>query len=447
MSTADTSNTVAAELANRVSATTANVAILGMGYVGLPLAAAVHEAGFPVMGFDVDRSKIEHLRAGTAYLKHLGSACVKTLAQSERFTATDDPADLAIADIVILCVPTPLGPHREPDLTFVEASTRLAAATLRTGQLVILESTTWPGTTREVMLPILEETGLVHGSDFFLAYSPEREDPGRKNTTTQSIPKLVGGLDATAGELAEAFYDLVIDHVHRVATAEVAEAAKLLENIYRSVNIALVNEMKIILDRLDIDVWDVVAAAATKPFGFQAFYPGPGLGGHCIPIDPFYLAWKAREAGVTTRFIELAGEINHRMPQHVVDRLAEALNDDGKPLRGSQILLLGIAYKPDVDDTREAPAAKIIEILRNQGAEISYHDPHCPTFPEMREYDIDLSSTPLDASTLSSTDAVLIITDHKAIDWTLVGQKASLVVDTRNAMAGVENTRARIVKA
>ena len=326
------------ELQDKIDNKTATIGIVGMGYVGLPLAVAVFDAGFSVIGFDIDEKKIQHLNNGTPYLQHLGSDFAKDFVDSDRFVGTTIAADLVSADIISLCVPTPLGPQNEPDLTYVLDSTRAVAKFLRKGQLVVLESTTYPGTTRDEMLPILEESGLKHGEDFFLAYSPEREDPGRKSETTQSIPKLVGGIDETSGSLAHAFYSAVVDNAHLVSSAEVAESAKLLENIYRAVNIALVNEMKLILDKLGIDIWEVVDAAATKPFGFQPFYPGPGLGGHCIPVDPFYLTWKAQEAGMPTRFIELAGEINQRMPEIVVDQVAIALNEDGKPLKNAKVI-------------------------------------------------------------------------------------------------------------
>jgi len=441
--TLDTCNMIQTKLENR----TACIGIVGLGYVGLPLVEAVHNAGYKVVGFDVDQTKIDKLNAGQSYLKHLGDDLVASLVDSDRFKATATETDLAEADVVVLCVPTPLGKHREPDLSFVVKSTELAARTLRRGQLVVLESTTYPGTTRDEMMPILERTGLKCGVDFFLAYSPEREDPGRAGVSTSQIPKLVGGVDENSTDLAMAFYTKVIERVHRVESAEIAEAAKLLENIYRAVNIALVNELKVILDRLGIDIWKVVDAAATKPFGFQAFYPGPGLGGHCIPIDPFYLTWKAKETGYSTKFIELAGEINSQMPSYVVSRVAEALNQVAKPIRGSRILMLGIAYKPNVDDVRESPAAEIIEQLVHHGAELQYHDPHCATFPEMRKHHIDLKSVELTAEEIESADCVLIVTDHDRVNYDLVGQHASLIVDTRNAMANVKGVTGHIVKA
>jgi UDP-N-acetyl-D-glucosamine dehydrogenase len=408
---------------------------------------AVFDAGFSVIGFDIDSSIITCLTSGEPYLKHFGDDFSKGLASSDRFHATDKPDVLGDADIILICVPTPLGSHKEPDLSYVLNSTREIAKILRKGQLVVLESTTYPGTTRDEVLPILESSGLTHGEDFFVAYSPEREDPGRKTESTQTIPKLVGGLDETSSNIAHAFYSTVVNDAHLVSSAEVAESAKLLENIYRSVNIALVNEMKIILEKLDVDIWEVVEAAATKPFGFQAFYPGPGLGGHCIPIDPFYLSWKARELGIPTKFIELAGEVNHQMPIIVVDKVAAALNEDGISLKGANVLVVGIAYKPNVDDIREAPAATIIEDLIDRGAKVQYHDPHIPDFPSMRKHDISLSSVELSPDSLSGFDAVLIVTDHDVIDWNVIAMHASLVIDTRNALAKCDDIRARLVKA
>ena len=433
-------------LRKRLENKTATIAVVGLGYVGLPLVRSVHDSGFRVIGYDADDTKITRLRCGESYIRHIGNELASELAASDRFEPTSDARRLADADAILLCVPTPLGPHREPDLSFVLDCTEMIAQTLRAGQLVVLESTTYPGTTRDVMKPILEETGLVCGTDFFLAYSPEREDPGR-DIDRATIPRIVGGIDAASTDVATILYGHLVDQVLTVSSAEVAEASKLLENIYRAVNIALVNELKILLSDMGIDVWEVIEAASTKPFGFQAFRPGPGLGGHCIPIDPFYLAWKAKAMGHSTKFIELAGEINAHMPEYVISQVMIALNDDGKPLRGSKTLVIGIAYKPDIDDVRESPAAQIIELLQAGGATVSYHDPHVPTFPQMREHDIDLSSVPLTAATVDEHDCVLIVTDHSAVDYDLIGRHAGLVVDTRNAMARVENPSARIVKA
>ncbi|MCP3902940.1 MAG: nucleotide sugar dehydrogenase [Planctomycetes bacterium] len=442
-----TASDPATVLRERLDARTATIGIVGLGYVGLPLARAVHDAGFGVVGFDTDETKIDLLGRGENYLRHLGQELTQGLAESDRFSATADPGDLAEADAVLLCVPTPLGAHRDPDLSYVVNSARMIAKVLRRGQLVVLESTTYPGTTRDVVLPILAESGLRCGTDFFLAYSPEREDPGREGVTTATIPKLVGGVDEISGDLAMALYESVVTEAHRVNTAEIAEAAKLLENIYRAVNIAMVNEMKTLLDEMGLDVWEVIEAASTKPFGFQPFYPGPGLGGHCIPIDPFYLAWKAREVGRSAKFIELAGEINSRMPEYVIGRLGSALNEEQKSLRGSRILVLGVAYKPDVDDMRESPAAEIIERLSDEGAIVCYHDPHVERLSHMRHYDLDLSSTPLTEETIRGQDCVVIVTNHTAIDYGLIGRAASLIVDTRNAMTSVDGVTARVVKA
>jgi UDP-N-acetyl-D-glucosamine dehydrogenase len=438
------------ELLERIQNNTARVGVIGLGYVGLPLLRAFFAAGFPVIGFDVDPRKIESLRAGRNYLKHLGEGFVREMAVGprDRFDVTAEMSRLGEADAVISCVPTPLGRHLEPDLSYVERSAEDIAKMLRRGQLVVLESSTYPRTTREVMLPRLESGGLRCGRDFFLAYSPEREDPGRRDHSTQTIPKLVGGIDARSGELATALYRRAIKEVIPVSSAEVAEAAKILENVYRSVNIALVNEMKAVLTAMGIDVWEVVEAAKTKPFGFQAFYPGPGLGGHCIPIDPYYLTWKAREVGLPTRFIELAGEVNRAMPRYVVDRLAAALNDRGKAVKGSRVLVLGLAYKPDVDDVRESPSFELIERLEALGASVDYNDPHVPATHHMRHWgDLGKSSVPLTAESLAGYDCVLIATDHAAYDWQLVADHAKLIVDTRNALKDVRGRREHIVKA
>ena len=437
----------ATALREKIENRTAVIGIVGLGYVGLPLAKAILDGGFPVLGFDIDQRKIDALKVGRAYIEHLGPEFFKGLAGNGKFEATANPEQLAKADAILLCVPTPLGPHREPDLTYVLESTKMVAKVLRKGQMVVLESTTYPGTTRDEMLPILEASGLRSGEDFFLAYSPEREDPGSPGRSAAQIPKLVGGVDATSGDLAEALYTSVVAKVHRVASAEVAESAKLLENIYRAVNIALVNEMKTVLTTMGIDVWEVIDAAATKPFGFQAFYPGPGLGGHCIPIDPFYLTWKARAVNQPTRFIELAGEVNTAMPHWVVDRCMRALNEDRKSLRGAKVLVLGIAYKKNIDDPRESPAAEIIELLLDSGAEVSYHDPHLPVFPPMRKHRLELRSVALDEKTLEGSDLVLIVTDHDAVDYDKLGRHARLIVDTRNAMARVSEIKGRLVKS
>jgi UDP-N-acetyl-D-glucosamine dehydrogenase len=423
------------------------VGVIGLGYVGLPLLAAFHRAGFGVMGFDVDPAKIAALREGRSYLQHLGPTLVSDMTKVGRFEATNEFAKLAQPDVLISCVPTPLGKHLEPDLSYVEQTTDDIARRLRPGQLIVLESTTYPGTTREIMLPRLQAKGLRCGKDFFLAYSPEREDPGRRDHSTQTIPKLVGGIDPESGRIATALYRKAIDQVIPVSSAEVAESAKLLENIYRAVNIALVNEMKVVLTAMGIDVWEVINAASTKPFGFQPFYPGPGLGGHCIPIDPFYLTWKAREVGMPTRFIELAGEVNHAMPDYVVRRTVLALNDRGKAVKGAKILVLGLAYKPDVDDVRESPSFELIEKLEELGAAVDYNDPHVAKTHKMRHHDLQMHSVALSAQSLAEYDCVLIATHHAVYDWQMIADHAKLIVDTRNALKNVKGDRRKIITA
>jgi UDP-N-acetyl-D-glucosamine dehydrogenase len=442
-------NATATELLKKIESKTATVGIVGLGYVGLPLAHACLKAGYKVVGFDIDQRKIDAIKAGKPYIVHLGQDFFDYIKSNDGFLGTADPKDLQKADAILICVPTPLGHHKEPDLSYVLDSTRLVAKVLRKGQLVTLESTTYPGTTRDEMGPILDATGLKRNEDYFLAYSPEREDPGNPNFSASVIPKLVGGTDEVSGKLAYALYSRVVSKAHFVSSAEVAETAKLLENIFRAVNIALVNEMKTVLTDMNIDVWEVIQAASTKPFGFMPFFPGPGLGGHCIPIDPFYLTWKAKEVGRNTRFIELAGEVNTAMPHYVVDRTQGALNDDRKSVKGAKVLVMGVAYKKNIDDSRESPSAEIIELLRDRGAEVTYHDPFIPTYPSMRKYRIDLKSVPLTPDTLRAMDCVLILTDHDAVDYGMLSEHATLVVDTRNAMATVplSKRRARVVKA
>ncbi|MCS6878583.1 MAG: nucleotide sugar dehydrogenase [Geminicoccaceae bacterium] len=424
-------------LAEKIRSGRARLGVVGLGYVGLPLALAAARSGLEVLGFDIDEPKVEGLNRGRSPLAHIDREAIAAARASGGFAATADFARLREMDAIAICVPTPLGPHREPDLSFVEATSRQIARTLRAGQLVVLESTTWPGTTREVVKPILEATGLRSGGDFFLAYSPEREDPGNPRFTTARIPKLVGGDGETARDLAVALYGRFVERVVPVESCEIAEAAKLTENIFRAVNIALVNELKIVFTAMGIDVHRVIDAAATKPFGFMPFRPGPGLGGHCIPIDPFYLTWKAHEVGVRTRFIELAGEINRAMPRWVVERLAEAVDRRyGKGLSRARLLLLGVAYKKNVDDVRESPAFAIWELLEARGAEVAYHDPLVAAIPPTREHRAlaGRRSLPLDAPTLAAFDAALVVTDHDAIDWELVAERAPLVVDTRDRL-------------
>jgi UDP-N-acetyl-D-glucosamine dehydrogenase len=414
------------------------IGIIGLGYVGLPLARVFALAGHQVLGFDVDPNKITTLAEGKNYLQHLGKDYVREINDTGRFEATDDFSRLAEPDAIFICVPTPLGEHLEPDLSYVEKTGAAIAATLRAGQLVVLESTTYPGTSREILLPQFEATGLKLGSDFFVAYSPEREDPGRKDHNTQSIPKLVGGLDKESGRRAAELYRSALDEVIEVGSAEVAEAAKLLENIYRAVNIALVNELKRVFTAIDLDVWEVIDAAATKPFGFQAFYPGPGLGGHCIPIDPFYLTWKAREAGLSTRFIELAGEVNRAMPEYVVDRTVWALGQRGKAIKNAKILVLGIAYKPNVDDTRESPGMELIERLLDLNADVHYNDPHVPKTLPMRKHDLKMISVDLTPDSIAEFDCLVIATNHSVYDAQVLVDHAQLIVDTRGMLRGFE---------
>ncbi len=435
------------QLKDKIANRSAVIGVIGLGYVGLPLLRSFFEAGFTTLGFDVDPAKISMLKAGESYLKHLGEDFVVALSKSDLFDATADLGRLGEADVVIICVPTPLGPHMEPDLSYIEQTGDAIAATLRPGQLVVLESTTYPRTTREILLPRFEARGMTCGKDFFLAFSPEREDPGRKDFQTQTIPKLVGGIDAISGELAVNLYRHAIKQVVPVSSAEVAEAAKLLENIYRAVNIALVNEMKMVLTAMDIDIWEVIDAAATKPFGFQAFYPGPGLGGHCIPIDPFYLTWKAREVGQPTRFIELAGQVNHHMPEYVIERTMLALNDEGKSVKGSRILVLGLAYKPNVDDVRESPAFELIERLQALGAKVDYNDPHVPRTHKMRKYELGMASVDLSPKMLAGYECVLVATNHAAYDWALIVEHAKLIIDSRGATRGIKAPKARIISA
>jgi UDP-N-acetyl-D-glucosamine dehydrogenase len=424
------------------------VGVIGLGYVGLPLINAFVCAGFRTIGFDVDQRKVDTLNSGRSYIKHVDSTVVSKWRKGERFEATADMARLAEADALLICVPTPLNESRDPDLVFVEKTAEAIAAALRPGQLVILESTTYPTTTRDVVLPILSKSRLKAGKDYFLAYSPEREDPGNPDYTAAGIPKVVGGMDEASLKLAQQLYSQAIVKVIPVSSLEVAEACKILENTYRAVNIALVNELKMLYDRMGIDVWEVIDAARTKPFGFQAFYPGPGLGGHCIPIDPFYLTWLARKQGLPTRFIELAGEINSRMPEYVVTRLAEALNDIGKPINGSHICLLGMAYKKDVDDPRESPSFVLIEMLLGRGAKLTYNDPHIPRLPAMRHHHVpDMTSSELTPQFLAAQDCVLIATDHSAYDYDFIVEHARLVIDTRNATKNVKRGREKIRKA
>lgn len=442
--------TAFAELSRKIADRTALVGIIGLGYVGLPLINAFTRAGFRCIGYDVDPAKVETLKSGRSYIKHIGSSVIADWIARDVFQPTSDMSRLGEADALLICVPTPLNASRDPDLEYVESTARSIAAALRPGQLVVLESTTYPTTTRDVVVPILAENSgrLRSGTDFFVAYSPEREDPGNPDFSAAGIPKVVGGIDEVSCDLACQLYAHAIVKVIRVANAEIAEACKILENTYRAVNIALVNELKMLFDRMGIDIWQVVDAAKTKPFGFQAFYPGPGLGGHCIPIDPFYLSWLARLQGMTTRFIELAGEVNASMPRYVISRLTEFLNDLGKPIRGTRICLLGMAYKKDVDDPRESPSFELMELLLARGAVLTYNDPHIPSLPKMRHYDVpEMNSSALTADYLQSQDCVLIATDHSDYDYDFIVRNSRMVLDTRNATKHVTEGRERIYRA
>ena len=440
----------ASDLIAAVQARRARVGIIGLGYVGMPLALTAAKAGFPVMGFDVDARRVQQVNRGESFIKHIDAHLMREAVSDQGLVATADFDRLGEADAILICVPTPLTPQREPDLSYVENTASAIAARLRRGQLIVLESTTYPGTTEQVIKPILEQTGLQSGRDFYLAYSPEREDPGNPDFGTARIPKVVGGDGPQALALAEALYAQLVVKTVPVSSPAAAEAVKLTENIFRAVNIALMNELKVVYGAMGIDVWEVIEAAKTKPFGFMPFYPGPGLGGHCIPIDPFYLTWKAREFDVATRFIELAGEINTRMPYHVVSRLAEALDrQGGRGLNGAKILLVGAAYKKNVDDIRESPSLKLIDLLERRGARVDYHDPFIPVFPKTREHPelAGRTSVPLHPEFVSRYDAVLIGTDHSDIDYAGLAKHAKIIVDTRNACENAGVRSKNIVKA
>lgn len=432
-------------LEKKIKTKEAKVGVIGLGYVGLPLIKTFLAKGFKVIGFDIDTKKVEMLNKGQSYIKHVTGEELKIYLKEKKFRATSNFANLKQIDVVIICVPTPLDSHKNPDLSYVLETTKIIAKYLNKGQLVVLESTTYPGTTEEEMLPLLEAGGLKVGKDFYLAYSPERENPGDKYYTTAKIPKIVGGVSANCRRVVKALYDQIVVKTVPVSSPKVAEATKLLENIFRSVNIALVNEMKMVFELMDIDIWEVIAAASTKPFGFLPFFPGPGYGGHCIPVDPFYLAWKAKEVEYPTKFIELAGEINTRMPYHIVSKTAEALNDRGKSLKDARILILGIAYKKDVDDQRESPSLKIISLLQKRGVKVAYNDPYVPRSYGHRDYpDLNLKSVPLNEKMLKEFDAVIIATDHSIYDYNWIARNASLIIDTRNA---IKKKKKNVVKA
>lgn len=431
------------QLRERLTSKQAIIGIIGLGYVGIPLALRFSEVGFSIIGFDVDEDRVKTLNAGKSPIKHITADDIASMV-ANGFKATADFSRIGEVDAVIICVPTPLSRHREPDLSFIVKTMETITPHLRPHQLLSLESTTYPGTTAEVLQPFITKRGFVLGENYYLVFSPEREDPGNPNFTTRSIPKIVGGITPTCREMAELLYGAAVDNVVPVSSTQVAELTKLLENIHRSVNIGLVNEMKIIADRMGIDIFEVVDAAATKPFGFTPYYPGPGLGGHCIPIDPFYLTWKAREYGLSTHFIELAGEINREMPEWVVTKIADALNQRQKSLKGSRILALGIAYKRDVDDMRESPSVIVMEILRARGAHVEYSDPNVPVFPKMREHHFDLKSVPLTPAALRSFDCVVLLTDHTDFPYDMIAEESLLVVDTRGKY---RNASEKIVKA
>jgi len=464
-SKAQVQNEVLAAFNQRVQQRTVQVGIVGLGYVGLPIALLFSGKNISATGFDIDSVKINRLQQGQSYIKHIPEADIGDALRRGHFKATTDFAELRGMDAIIICVPTPLDDHREPDLTYVEKTAESISAHLRPGQLVVLESTTYPGTTEEVVLPILERSGLrcpvvpysvENGTaagpdspdiDFLLAFSPEREDPGNPNFKTHQIPKVVGGVNAASATATKLLYEAAFNRIIMVSSSRAAEMTKLLENIYRSVNIAMVNELKLLCQRMGLDIWEIIGAAKSKPFGFSAFYPGPGLGGHCIPIDPFYLTWKAREYEFPTRFIELAGEINTSMPLHVIERLSDALNRRSKCLYGARILVLGISYKKDVDDLRESPSLRIIELLQERGATVDYNDPYFERLHKMRQYDLGLESVALTAESLASYDAVLIATNHSSYDYEFIVANAQLVVDTRNATASLTQHREKIVQA
>ncbi|MFK8253831.1 nucleotide sugar dehydrogenase [Ancylobacter terrae] len=440
----------ARDLAALIAADKARIGVIGLGYVGLPLALVAVEAGFAVTGFDINPKRVAAIAAGEPVIDYMPRERLPAALATGRLDLTTDPDRLGTCDVLIICVPTPLTVQREPDLSYVIDTAQAIARTLRPGRLVVLESTTWPGTTVEVVRPLLEQGGLVGGRDFFLAFSPEREDPGNTSYSTASIPKVVGGDGAAAGQLAQALYARLVTDVVPVSSTQVAEAVKLTENIFRSVNIALVNELKTVYAAMGIDIWEVIEAAKTKPFGFMPFYPGPGLGGHCIPIDPFYLTWKAREFDIETRFIELAGQVNTRMPYLVIDRLAEALDTvAGRGISGARILILGAAYKKNVDDTRESPSLKLMELIGLRGGRFAYHDPHVPALPRTRRHPAlaGQESIVLTPDSIAGFDAVLVATDHDAIDYALIAAHARLVVDTRNAFARLGLSPRHLVKA
>ena len=432
--------TLIGELSNKIQTRNAKIGIIGMGYVGIPLGLEFVKAGFTVIGFDKNKKRVDDINNGKQIMKHISSKLMSRFIENEKGSATNDFTKIQNTDCLIICVPTPLDEHEQPDMSYVESATNEISKNLSKGQLIILESTTYPGTTREIVMPLLEKSDLKAGDDFFLAYSPEREDPGNKDFSVAKIPKVIGGYTENCLQITSELYETIVSETVKVSSLETAESTKLMENIFRAVNIAMVNELKLVLDRMGVNIWEVIDAAKTKPFGFMPFYPGPGMGGHCIPIDPFYLSWKAKEFNTEAKFIELAGEINRKMTEHIAHRIGKALNDDKKSIRQSKILIIGLAYKKDIDDVRESPAIKIMNLLKYKGANVDYHDPFVNKFKNMQSID-------LTANNIQKYDLVAITTDHSKIDYELIGKYASIVVDTRNIMSHIEKPKARIVMA
>ncbi|MFL2944839.1 MAG: nucleotide sugar dehydrogenase [Candidatus Poseidoniales archaeon] len=428
------------ELSSKIQTRKAKIGIIGMGYVGIPLGLEFEKAGFTIIGFDKDKKRVDDINNGKQVMKHISSNLMSEFIKSNRATATTDFTKIQEADCLILCVPTPLDEHEQPDMSYVESATNEISKNISKGQLIVLESTTYPGTTREIVMPLLEKSNLKAGKDFFLAYSPEREDPGNKEFSVSKIPKVIGGYTNNCLQMTCELYDTIVSETVKVSSMETAESTKLMENIFRAVNIAMVNELKLVFDRMGVNIWEVIDAAKTKPFGFMPFYPGPGMGGHCIPIDPFYLSWKAKEFNTEAKFIELAGEINRKMTENIAHRVGKALNDDKKSIRESKILIIGLAYKKDIDDIRESPAIKIMDLLKYKGAKIDYHDPFVNEFRDLRSIDLTTKN-------IQKYDSLIITTDHSEIDYEMIGKHASLVVDTRNIMSSVKKPKSRIVMA
>ena len=428
------------KLEKKIKDKKAKIGIIGMGYVGIPLGLEFAGTGFSVTGFDNDSARVKDINAGKQVIKHIPAKSMKEFVKKNNGSSTNKFSETGNMDCLIICVPTPLDVHEQPDMSYIESASKEIGKNLKKGQLIVLESTTYPGTTREIVKPILEKSKLKAGKDFFLAYSPEREDPGNKEFSVSTIPKVMGGLTDDCLQLTSDLYKNIVSETVEVSSLETAEATKLMENIFRAVNIAMVNELKLVLSRMGVNIWEVIDAAKTKPFGFMPFYPGPGMGGHCIPIDPFYLSWKAKEYNTEAKFIELAGEINRKMTEHIAHRIGKALNDDKKSIRGSKILIVGVAYKKDIDDVRESPALRIIDLLKYKGAKINYHDPYVENIDSLKSLD-------LTKNTIEEQDAILITTDHTSIDYTSLGKYAKLIVDSRNIMATVKNPKARVIMA